>query len=147
MMTAFGCLQVNGGHSPASWPPRFRPLAPRRGRGFRACGGSLDGGREELRESCWRRSCNCWTVASSVATRASSARIYACASTGVRSQISCDNEDGVFIDLYDMRHPPALASMTGWNHVNGYEVFSLNIPRLCVFNRLFFLKHTKLFHV
>ena len=81
---------------------------------------ALAGGREELRESCWRRSCNCWTVASSVATRASSARIYACASTGVRSQISCDNEDGVFIDLYDMRHPPALASMTGWNHVNGY---------------------------
>src|SRR5262249_31953966 len=53
-----------------------------------ACGGSLDGGREKLCESCWRRSSNRWTVASSAATRASRARTYSLTATGVCSHRS-----------------------------------------------------------
>ena len=85
---------------PSVGPPRPAP-APHgqvvhRGRFPIACGGSLEGGREELREPCCSRSVNCWvvackrwTMASNTATRASSARIYSWASTGVRSQIDC----------------------------------------------------------
>src|SRR5215831_6365668 len=64
-----------------------------------ACGGSLDGGREKLCESCWRRSSNRWTVASSAATRASRARTYSWTATGVCSHSSGGKGGMVFIGL------------------------------------------------
>jgi hypothetical protein len=85
------------------------------------CGGSLDGGREELRESCWRRSSNCWTVASSAATRASRVRIYSRTATGVCSHDSGGN-GGVEGMGYDhTRHGHRLASLTYFDHVNAYR--------------------------
>jgi hypothetical protein len=101
------CIDCNvqSTRGPLSWPscpPGRSPLGSRRGHLPTAWGEWLDGSRDEVRESCCTCSRNCWTVASKCRTmafkrctvpssatmRASSARMYACASNGVRSHTS-----------------------------------------------------------
>lgn len=65
------------------------------------------------------------TGASNAATRAASARLDACASTGVRSHTSCEKGGVVFMGLHRTRYAPVLASIACWDHVNGYMVFSI----------------------
>src|SRR4029453_18472775 len=81
-------------------PPRRRCPRGRCGRGD--CGGSLDGGREELREvwlscSCNVRTCSCkvWTMDVKVFTCPLSVSMYARTSGGIRSQSSCGKVGGV----------------------------------------------------
>src|SRR5438445_9902854 len=90
-----------------------------------ACGGSLDGGREELRESWWRRSSNCWTVASSAATRASRAWIYSWMAMGVCSHSSGGKGGVVFMGFDHTRHGHRMASLTYGDHVNAYQIHIL----------------------
>ena len=87
---------------------RFRPLGVWRERGRVTVGGLLDGGRDELCESCWSRSSRCWTVASSAATRASRAWMYAWTATGVCSHSSGGKGGMVFMGLDHTRLD------TGW---------------------------------
>src|SRR5438445_10868778 len=88
-----------------------------------ACGGSLDGGREELRESWWRPSSNCWTVASSAATRASRAWIYSWMAMGVCSHSSGGKGGVVFMGFDHTRHGHRMASLSYGDHVNAYAQF------------------------
>src|SRR4029450_9974716 len=92
-------------------PPRRR--FPRGRLGCCNWGGSLDGGREECRDvwcscSCNVPTCSCKarTREVKVSTRASSARIEACASEGVRSQTSWHHAGGVSMRTgYTTRRP------------------------------------------
>src|SRR4051794_2223441 len=85
-----------------------------------ACGGSRDGGREELRASCWRPSSNCWTVASSAATRAARARIYSWMAMGVCSHSSGGKGGVGFMGFDHTRHGHRMASLTDGDLVNAY---------------------------
>src|SRR5512138_219977 len=109
-------------------PPRLRPLAPRRARFLSACGGSLDGGREELCESCWRRSSKRWTAASHSARRASRVRIYSRTARGVCSHSSGGNGGGVFMGLNHTRDGYLRASLTYCDHVNAYKISITDRP-------------------
>src|SRR5215470_3671406 len=99
-------------------PPRLRPLGPRRVRFLSAGGGSLDGGREELCESCWRRSSKRWTVASNSAARASRVRIYSRTARGVCSHSSGGIGGVEFMGRYHTRDGYQRASLTYCDHVN-----------------------------
>src|SRR5206468_12505445 len=92
-----------------------------RGRCGSACGGSLDGGREELCESWCRRSRNCWTVASSAATRASRVRIYSRTARGICSHSSGGKGGVVFMGLNHTRDGYRRASLMYCDHVNAYD--------------------------
>src|SRR5206468_13053635 len=102
-------------------PPRLRPLGPRRARFANACGGSLVGGREEFWESCWRRSSNRWTVASSSATRASRVLIYSRTARGVCSHSSGGKGGVVFMGMNHTRDGYRRASLMYCDHVNAYD--------------------------
>src|SRR5512132_2884552 len=116
-----------------SWPgcpPGRLPVGSRRGRLPRAWGGSLDGGRDEVREVCCTCSHNCWTVASSAAMRRSNARLYAWAAGGVRSHIS--GGKGIWLSMGEdyRRHRCYLARVALSDHVNVYLFFSGSWPDL-----------------
>jgi hypothetical protein len=97
----------------------------RRGRLLAACGGSLDGGRDEVRESCCSCSRNCSTIASNAATLASRARMWVCASAGVCSHISGDKRGSLFMSRHGMRPRYCLARRSSRSdHVNVYEAGS-----------------------